>query len=59
MAIKQINFYLRWQEAQRAEKHAVRQTRLRWVAPAAALVTVLPLTVKLILPLVTVPELSL
>ena len=40
MAIKQINFYLRWQEAQRAEKHAVRQTRLRWVAPAAALVTV-------------------
>ena len=40
MAIKKINFYLRWQEAQRAEKHAVRQTRLRWVAPAAALVTV-------------------
>ena len=40
MAIKQINFYLRGQEAQRAEKHAVRQTRLRWVAPAAALVTV-------------------
>ena len=40
MAIKQINFYLRWQKAQRAEKHAVRQTRLRWVAPAAALVTV-------------------
>ena len=40
MAIKQINFYLRWQEAPRAEKHAVRQTRLRWFAPAAALVTV-------------------
>ena len=40
MAIKQNNFYLRWQEAQRAEKHAVRQARLRWIAPAAALVTV-------------------
>ena len=37
MAIKQNNFYLRWQEAQRAEKHAVRQARLRWIAPAALL----------------------
>lgn len=40
MATKQNNFYLRWQEMERAEKVAARQARTRWLAPVVLLVTV-------------------
>ena len=40
MAIKHNNFYLRWQESERAGKVAARQARSRWLAPLVILAAV-------------------